>query len=90
MDELVHKYRKGIPRTELTSAFKVYYETHDLQIREQIIYRFMPIVKGIILSFNIPLIEEDDLVQVAYLELISSIEMDYKNYFCFVFFYKMD
>ena len=74
MDDLVQKYRNGIPKAELTEAFKIYYDTKDLKIREQIIYRYMPLVKKMVLNFNITSIEEEDLVQMAYEILIKCVD----------------
>lgn len=74
MDELVKKYRDGIPKEELTEAFKVYYDTKDSKIREQLIYRYMPIVKKVVLNYNITTIEKEDLVQMAYEILIRCID----------------
>ena len=74
LEEKLERYSKNISLREVSDAFKVYYETRDLRIREQLIYRYMPIAKKIILSFGITSAEEEDLEQMSYERLICSID----------------
>ena len=74
LEGLTIKYRDNIPRKEVQEAFKVYYETKDEKIRENLIYRYMPVAKKTILSLEIKDIEEEDLVQLAYEKLINCID----------------
>ena len=85
MEDLVQKYRKCIPTAELTNAFKVYYNTKDQKIREQIIYRYMPMVKKMVSNFNIVTHDEEDLFQTAYEILIECV--DRYNPYCKTHFY---
>ena len=68
------KYRNEIPYRDAHDAFKVFYETRDAKIRENLIIRYMPIVKKVILNLGITDIEEEDLTQIAYEDLIKCID----------------
>ena len=68
------KYQKSISLREITDALKVYHETGDLKVRQNIIYRYMPLVKKQVLSFNIIGVESEDLEQMAYLALIRCVD----------------
>lgn len=74
LEEKLLRYRENIPYREVQEAFKVFYETRDEKIRENLIMRYMPIVKRIIENFEIKEIEEEDLVQMAYEDLIHYID----------------
>ena len=51
LEEKLLRYRENIPYKEVQEAFKVFYETRDEKIRENLIMRYMPVTKRIIESF---------------------------------------
>lgn len=73
-EEKLDRYRKNITHKEVTDAFKCYYETKDMKVRENLIYRYMPTVKEAILKYRKLGDEEEDLIQTAYEILINSID----------------
>ena len=75
LEEKLLRYRENIPYKEVQEAFKVFYETRDEKIRENLIMRYMPVTKRIIERFEIREIEEEDLIQMAYEDLIHCIDI---------------
>lgn len=74
LEEKLLRYRENIPYREVQEAFKVFYETRDEKIRENLIMRYMPVTKRIIEKLEIREIENEDLVQMAYEILIKCID----------------
>lgn len=86
MEDLTRKYRNNIPTREAIEAFKVYYSTKDKKIREQLIYRYMPLVEKMALKSEYT-VDREDLIQMSYEILIDCIDKynPYENCHFYVF-----
>ncbi len=74
LERKVERYRKGIPRKEVSEAFKVFKLTGDEDIRDNLILRFMPIAIEHVKKLGVEGVEEDDLAQMAYEKLIHCVD----------------
>ena len=63
LEEKVKRYRENIPHLEVQEAFKVFYETKDEKIRENLIMRYMPALESKALSLETELVEKEDILQ---------------------------
>lgn len=74
LDEKLKRYRESIPYKEVQEAFKVFYETRDEKIRENLILRYMPALENKALILETELVEREDILQDLYEILIKAID----------------
>ena len=69
----IEKYRTNINEKSITDAFKVYYETQDRKIRENLIYKYIPKIKKKISDIKTNE-DKEDIEQMVYEVLINCID----------------
>ena len=74
LDEKLKRYRESIPYKEVQEAFKVFYETRDEKIRENLILRYMMALENKALILETELVEREDILQDLYEILINAID----------------